>query len=298
MYLAQFLAYIEHEKRYSAHTLEAYRSDLNQFETYLQVQYGETNWLEVSGLYIRSWIVSLMQGGQSVNSIHRKLSSLKSFYKYLRVQGLCSHNPLQRVFLPKKAKRNPAFVEESRMEQLLDAEAVFSPDFSGLRDRCILELLYATGLRRGELLAIRLGDVDYSQAILRVRGKGQKLRLLPLPQPILELLKAYKQLLEETFPDRGHEQLIVSDKGAAAYPKLVYNKVRHYLGLVTTASKRSPHVLRHSFATHLSNHGAELNAIKELLGHSNLSATQWYTHHSLERLKTVYAQAHPKGKSK
>lgn len=295
-YLKQFLAYLQYEKNYSAHSIAAYQRDIKQCFAYLKEQYQIEDPRVVNDLYIRSWIVSLMQGGQVASTVHRKLSSLKSFYKYLRKEGHCEQNPLQRVFLPKKSHNKPVFIEEKRLEELFSEEKTYFPaGFCGLRDRLILEILYSTGMRRAELLSLKLQDISIEQALLRVEGKGKKMRLIPIPEKLGQLIQRYIYGLEEQFSDRGHQQLIVTDKGKAAYPRFVYAKVKHYLGMVTTAQKRSPHILRHSFATHLSNNGAELNAIKELLGHSSLAATQLYTHHSLERLKEVYAKAHPKG---
>ena len=293
--IKQFFAYLRHEKRASEHTLNAYENDLSSFEAFLQRQYPDSTWLGLSSDPIRAWVVELMQNNLEARSIHRKVSALKSLYRFLLGRGHIQTLPFKRVFLPKKPKRLPSFIEEQDLNKLLETEAVFEENFSGLRDRALIELLYGTGIRRGELIALNLDDVLWSQRLLKVRGKGKKMRLLPLHQGLLDLLAEYRQACGQHFgPELGEEQaLFLSDKGQRVYEKLVYNKVKHYLGLVSRSEKRGPHVLRHSFATHLSNRGADLNSIKELLGHSNLAATQLYTHNSIERLKQAYEAAHP-----
>lgn len=293
MEFASFLQYLEHEKRCSSHTLLAYQSDLAQFAQYLTDTYEISEATEVTTPIVRSWVVHLMRAAVAPTSIHRKVSSLKSYYKFLVRQNIIAQSPLQRLSLPKKGERLAIFLQEPQVERLLDSE-VFSLHFSGLRDQLLLELLYATGVRRAELISIRLLDIDYGRKALTVFGKRAKTRMIPLSDAILELISGYLAARQQEFPEAHHAELLLTDKGEPLYPKFVYNKVRHYLSLVSTADKRSPHVLRHSFASHLSQHGANLKAIQDLLGHASLAATQIYTHHTADQLKKIYEQAHPK----
>lgn len=295
MELTAFLNYLEHERRYSKHTITAYKRDLTQFITYLQEQYELEEWSKLKSLHLRSWVVSLMQGELSATSIHRKVSSLKTYHKFLLITQGISKMSFPLVLLPKKAERLPAFVEKNQLNKL-QTKIVFSDGFSGLRDYLILEILYSTGMRRSELIGLKWADVDFENQHCRIKGKGNKVRLVPFVKALKGTLLTYKILLEETFLENEEGLILLTDKGQAMYPKFVYNKVTHYLSLVTTSKKKSPHVLRHSFATHLANNGADLNAIKELLGHASLAATQVYTHNSIEQLKKVYEQAHPKAK--
>jgi integrase/recombinase XerC len=293
--LTQFINYLQYEKRYSPHTCLSYQTDLEQFIGYLQLQYELEDLLKVQTMHIRSWVVSLLQAKITASSIHRKASSLKSFYKFLRQRGHIVHNPLTGVILPKKGERLPVFVEEQKIEQLFE-RITFPEGFEGMRDYLMLDLLYTTGMRRSELISMKWSDIDRSNHCFRIFGKGGKMRIVPILPHIEKALDKYKAMLKELFPELELNSLILTDRGEEIYPKFVYNKVRQYLSTVTTAKKRSPHVLRHSFATHLSNNGAELNAIKDLLGHSSLASTQVYTHTSIENLKKVYEKAHPKGK--
>jgi integrase/recombinase XerC len=234
-----------------------------------------------------------MEADTGAKSINRKISSLRSFYKFLQREGLVDKNPMAQVQAPKIPKRLPVIVEEAKLNTLLDDEALFSSGFEGLRDRVVLELLYGTGIRLAELLGLKNSDIDDYNQQIKVLGKRNKERIIPLAKPLYALLKVYidqKNELGFTSTDK----LIVTDKGTAAYPQLIYRLVKQALGEVSTQDKKSPHILRHSFATALLNKGAELTAIKELLGHANLSATQVYTHNSIEKLKSIYKQAHPK----
>lgn len=294
MELQSFLQYIQYEKRYSAHTCSAYETDLKQFQVYLLEHYEQEDLKAVENSQIRSWIMHLMQGRQHARTIHRKLSSLKSFYKFLLRQGLIAQTPFQKIFLPKKPKRLPNFVEQDKMQELLLEKPVFSDDFAGLRDRCLVELLYGTGMRRGELVQLCSTDIDLYQGNVRIQGKGSKMRVIPIGPTLKAVIEEYLKARQGAFPEVLIPQLLLSNTGKAIYPSFVYQTVRRYLGYITSAQKRSPHVLRHTFATHLSNNGADLNAIKELLGHANLAATQLYTHNSIERLKEAYQKAHPK----
>jgi integrase/recombinase XerC len=295
MELTAFLNYLEHERRYSKHTITAYKRDLTQFITYLQEQYELEEWAKLKSLHLRSWVVSLMQRELSATSIHRKVSSLKTYHKFLLITQGISKMSFPLVLLPKKAERLPAFVEKNQLNKL-QTKVVFPDGFSGLRDYLILEILYSTGMRRSEVIGLKWIDVDFENHHCRIKGKGNKVRLVPFGKSLKATLLNYQTLLEETFPENENGLILLTDKGQPMYPKFVYNKVTHYLSLITTSKKKSPHVLRHSFATHLANNGADLNAIKELLGHASLAATQVYTHNSIEQLKKVYEQAHPKAK--
>lgn len=295
MKLTTFLNYLEYERRYSKHTIAAYQRDLNQFITYIGEQYDLTEWTSVQSRHLRSWVVLLMQQGLSATSIHRKISSLKTYHKFLLTSQVINHQSFPTVLLPKKKERLPAFVEKGQLSKL-ESKVVFPEGFEGLRDYLILEILYVTGMRRSELIALEWQAVDWENNYFRVMGKGNKLRLIPFGKELKATLERYQQLVKETFGEQTGAQILRTNKGKPMYPKFVYNKVKQYLSLVTTAPKKSPHVLRHSFATHLANNGADLNAIKELLGHASLAATQIYTHNSIEQLKKVYEQAHPKAK--
>ena len=294
----RFLEYLSYEKRFSPHTVTAYKTDLKQFSTYLQQQYGLQDWNEVRALYIRSWVVSLLDAGQTERTINRKLSSLKTFFKFLLRREVISDNPMVKVQAPKVGKRLPAFVRQENMEQLMNGAIQFPPSFEGVRDQTILQLFYTTGIRRAELLDLSTDSINWASGQLKVKGKGGKERLIPLLPELQAQLRAYLEVRGETWAESTEEALFLTNKGTRVYPKYVYNIVQRYLAQVTTLEKKSPHVLRHSFATHLANNGADLNAIKELLGHSSLAATQVYTHNSIERLKDVYQQAHPRGKKK
>ncbi len=297
MDLTSFNNYLEHEKRYSKHTITAYKNDIEQFYEFLAKQFELSDWSKIKSLHLRSWVVSLMQQNLNATSIHRKISSLKTYHKFLLLRKRIPTLTFPQVLLPKKAERLPEYVEETRMAKL-QTDIVFEDGYSGLRDYLLLEILYATGMRRSELIALDWQSVELQSATMRVVGKGNKMRLIPFSKELKNTLINYKKLQKDTFKNLTNDLVLLTDKGKPMYPKFVYNKVKRYLSLVTTAKKRSPHVLRHSFATHLSNNGADLNAIKELLGHANLAATQVYTHNSIEQLKKVYQQAHPKAKKK
>ena len=242
---------------------------------------------------IRSWIVSLAESEYSSRSIHRKISSLRAFFRYLRRNGIVSHDPFEKVVLPKAEKSLPVFVEEEALDLLLDG-IDFKNDFIGIRNRTIIEMLYLTGMRRAELTGLRNNDIDLDEGTVRVTGKRNKQRIIPLLGQFKGRLKDYIRARDESFPGTESGWFFLSNKGNKMYEKYVYNIVRRYLSLVTTVDRKSPHVLRHTFATHMLNKGADLNSIKEFLGHANLSATQIYTHNSFEQLKKIYRQAHPR----
>lgn len=294
MIITTFLKYLEFEKRFSSHTLTAYKGDLEQFKDFISKTYEVSVAKEVTPQHIRSWMVQLMQEGISTRSINRKLSSLKTFFKFLKKRGQLEFNPMAKIIAPKSGKRLPVFVNKDQINQLFD-QVDFGEGYDGARNKAIMELLYATGMRRSELIGLQVKDISFESSLLKVKGKGNKERLIPMSGKIEKVLKAYLKSKDEYFPEPS--SLFLTSKGQALYPKLVYNLVKRYLSVVTTLEQRSPHVMRHTFATHLSDNGADLNAIKELLGHSSLAATQVYTHNSIEKLKKVYEQAHPNAKS-
>ena len=284
-----FIQYIQYEKRYSQHTVIAYRNDLAQFFGYLSSQYGITESGEVTHAMVRSWLVELMEAGITPRSVNRKLTTLKSFFRYLVKNGAVAVNPMSKVISPKTSKRLPAFVEKEKME-LLFKEVDFGEGYPGLRDRVIMELFYATGMRLSELVNLKDSDIDSGNGTIKVLGKRNKERLIPFGHSVKEMFVLY--LAEKQKFDSPY--LFLTDKGKQIYPRMVHRIVTGILSRVTTLDKKSPHILRHTFATHLLNNGAELNAVKELLGHANLSATQIYTHNTIEKLKKVYKQAHPR----
>ncbi len=288
-----FYNYLQFEKRFSAHTLTAYRHDLEQFSNYISEQYELTDLSQCSHTFIRSWIVSIMESGMKSKSVNRKISTLKSYYKFLQREGILQSSPMNKIVSPKIPKRLPQFVEEKHMEQLLTS-VDFTDDFEGYRNRLIIELFYATGMRISELIGLKSKDVSLAESQLKVLGKRNKERIIPISEYLNEPITQY--LLErDKMIGRETEHFFVRDEGAPLYSGLVYRLVKAELSKVSTIERKSPHILRHTFATHMLNHGAELNAIKEILGHSSLAATQVYTHNSIEKLKQIYKQAHPKG---
>ncbi|MBW3545901.1 MAG: tyrosine-type recombinase/integrase [Bacteroidetes bacterium] len=287
-----FLRYLTYERRYSAHTLTAYQADLAQFEAYLQQTYSINDLSTATHLHLRAWMLSLVEGGLTPRSVSRKLATLRSYYKFLLKREAIRQDPTLKVRAPKVQKGLPHFVQEAEMDRLLD-NIPFPDTFEGWRDRLVLELLYGTGIRLSELLQLRVNNVDLHEGVIKVLGKRNKERVIPMARPLQDLIKKYITHKNTTFADSsGH--LLLTDKGEQAYPMFVYRLVRKYLGTFTSSEKQSPHILRHTFATHLLNHGADLNAVKDLLGHSSLAATQVYTHNSMEKLRKVFEQAHPK----
>lgn len=288
-----FINYLQYEKRSSSHTILAYRNDLNQF---VQFCTGITGEFDVSGIdrrMIRLWVVKLMEDKLSSRSVQRKVSTLKAFFRYLMKLEIVESNPVFEVPLPKIRKKLPYFVEEKGLHHLLD-DGYFEEGFAGVRDKMVIALLYGTGIRLSELLGLSVGHIDLVQCQIKVTGKRNKERIIPFSRSLKHEIDHYLGIKDETFGvDRG--VLIVTDKGEPAYEKLVYRIVKSYLSKVTLIEKRSPHILRHTYATHLLNKGADLNAVKELLGHSNLGATEIYTHTTFEKLQKIYQQAHPRG---
>lgn len=284
-----FLEYLQYEKRFSNHTILAYSNDLLQFSTYLEKEYEVKELQDINHTLIRSWIVSMMDDKITARSVNRKITTLKTFYKYLLRQQLVKENPMLKIQSPKTAKRLPVFVEKDNMDALLDS-VEFGSDFEGQRNKLMMELLYATGMRLSEMINLKQADISLGSLQLKVLGKRNKERIIPFNNELKSLLEAYLAH-EET---KNKEYLFITKNGKKLYEKFVYRVVNKYLSLVTSIQKKSPHVLRHTFATHMLNNGADLNAIKELLGHANLSATQVYTHNTVEKLKNVHKQAHPK----
>jgi integrase/recombinase XerC len=290
----RFLDYIAYEKRYSQHTIDAYGSDLEQFSEFLSLQYQFTDLTKCDHQVIRSWIVSLMEQGHSPRTINRKITTLKSFYRFAIKEGMMEENPMSRVIAPKTSQRLPVFVEQDSMFNLFE-NIRFGEDYTGVRDKLIMEMFYATGMRLSELIQIKQADIDTYKKMIKVTGKRNKQRIIPLTENLVGLLQQYADKKMEKFPGEGQESyLFLTDKGEKLYPRFVHRLVHHYLDQVTTISKRSPHVIRHTFATHMLNNGADLNAIKDILGHANLAATQVYTHNTIEKLKSIYKQAHPR----
>ena len=291
--ISSFLRYLTYEKRYSAHTLTSYENDLSQFQDYLQESLQITDIAKATHLDIRSWIIALVEENLQPRSINRKMATLRSFYKFLLKRESISQDPTLRIKALKTPKSLPHFVQEKELMQLLD-QFPFGADFFGSRDRLVLELLYATGIRLAELLGLRDEEVDIAASTIRVLGKRNKERIIPLSHSIVAVLKNYQKEKKNLFGENASPHLVVTDKGEQAYPMFIYRLVKKYLGTFTSTEKQSPHVLRHTFATHLLDKGADLNAVKDLLGHSSLAATQVYTHNSLEKLRKVFEQAHPK----
>ncbi len=292
MFIERFIRYLKFEKRFSPHTVTAYRHDLNQFNDFLSP--GEIDILKISHQEVRSWMLSLMEQGSEAKTVNRKLSVLRSFYKFLQRENVISNNPMCQIKAPKIPKRLPVVMEEQKMDSLLDSSDVFEGNFAGARNRLILELLYGTGMRLSELVNLKDQDVNLYEQSIKVLGKRNKERIIPVGTPLIKLIKEYLTMkLSQNF-DNKEGSLIVTNEGNYAYPQFIYRIVTSSLSHISTQTKKSPHILRHSFATALLNRGADLNAIKELLGHSSLAATQVYTHNSVEKLKSIYKQAHPK----
>jgi len=289
--LNAFLAYLQFEKRYSVHTITAYSNDLIQFFDFIATQYDGMDYTAITGTMVRSWLASMKEEELTGKTLNRKISSLKSFYKYQIQQGHLVKSPMETVISPKISKRLPSFIAENDMEQLF-LNLSFAEGWKGYTEKMVIQLFYATGMRLSELIGCKENQVDLSKKIIKVLGKGNKERILPLsPELVLELKK---YIVQKPAAANGNAHLFVNENGKALQPKAVYTFVKFYLSQVTTLQKKSPHVLRHSFATHLMNNGADLNAVKELLGHSSLAATQVYTHNTIEKLKEVFSKAHPK----
>ncbi len=288
-----FLNYLRFEKRSSPHTVSAYESDLLQFSAFLENDCQISQPQEATFVLIRSWIVHLMEDGIGARSVNRKITTLRTFFKYLLRQGVVEHTPLLRIQGPKTPSRLPVFVEEDKMSLLL-TQVDFGSDFEGRMKKLMVEVFYNTGMRKSELIGLKTSDVNLYESSLKVLGKRNKERLIPVGNLLKQELSEYLKRREALGQDRLDENLFVHSNGKKLSENFVYSTITFYLGLVTTLDKKSPHVLRHTFATHMLNNGADLNAIKEILGHANLSATQIYTHNTIEKLKDIHKQAHPK----
>lgn len=287
--IAPFLQYLQSEKRYSAHTLRAYQSDLQQLAAHLGVAEDELQ--KVSYRRLRTWFSDLMAQGLSSRSVNRKISAASAYYRYLVREGVLAQNPVEKVVNPKNGKRLPFFYKEQQLHSLLDAEV--GEGYEAHRDHAVIELLYGTGMRLSELVGLRLGDVSLDSQTVKVLGKGNKQRIIPLSPNLCSELKSYLEVLQQSFTASSDSALFRTAKGAPVYAGLVYRLVRRSLTEQGVGGKKSPHVLRHSFATHMLNNGADLNSIKDLLGHASLSATQVYTHNDIEKLMKSYHGAHP-----
>lgn len=292
MLIESFLDYLQYERNYSEKTVLAYGEDIKQLREFAQEEYGKFDPLEVEAELIREWIVSLMDRGYTSTSVNRKLSSLRTFYKYLLKQGEVIVDPLCRIKGPKNKKTLPVFLKESEMNRLLD-ETDFGKGFKGCRDRLVIEMFYATGMRLSELIGLDDKDVDFSASLLKVTGKRNKQRLIPFGDELRDLMLGYIDIRNETIPVRS-EAFFIKEDGRRLYKNLVYNLVKRNLSKVATLKKKSPHVLRHTFATTMLNNEAELGAVKEILGHESITTTEVYTHATFEELKKVYKQAHPR----
>ena len=291
--LESFLKFLEFEKRSSIHTITSYGEDLRQLQAFLASAFEITDFTDVQHSHLRNWVIELMEDGISANSINRKIASVKSFYKFLKSREYLSTNPASRLKPLKTEKRLPAFVQENDLMQLLDGQAPDPDDVSSVRDHLILELFYGSGIRLSELIGLKNSDVNFYDNTIKVLGKRNKERIIPIPQSIVNNIRKYQDMVGKNFSE-NRERLFLTDAGKPLYPMFVYRLVNKNLTQVSTLTKKSPHVLRHTFATHLLDKGADLNAVKDLLGHTSLAATQVYTHNSLEKLKSAFDQAHPK----
>ena len=294
MQYQRFLKYLQYERRYSAHTLLAYSKDLEQFFNYIEKTYEIKEVKDITHVFVRSWIVSLLEEKINSRSARRKISSLKSFFKFCLREKSIERNPMQKIVSPKVAKQLPVFVDEQRMDLLLD-KVEFKEGFPGVRDKLVINIFYQTGIRLSELCNLKDTDVNLYNLTIKVLGKRNKERVIPVSTTLKNEIANYinlrnisisKELLANNF--------FVLDNGNKIYDKFVYRLVKTKLGAITTGQKKSPHVLRHTFATQMLNRGAEINAVKEILGHASLAATQVYTHNTIEKLKNIYKQAHPK----
>ena len=291
--IQSFLDYLKYEKRYSVHTLTSYQTDLTDFIDFLKKQFGNVSLKEVTHSYVRSWLAYQKEKGLTSKSINRKISSLKSFFKYYLRIGAIEITPMAQVISPKIGKRLPVFVKEEDARKLVEALKQSTDDWKSLNTKMLISIFYATGMRLSELIGLKEKQVDFSNSQIKVLGKGNKERIIPIGKEIAGMIKNYQQLKKKGF-EKTEDTLLVTEKGKKLYPKYAYLLVNQVLGQASTLDKKSPHVLRHTFATHLMNNGADLNAVKELLGHSSLASTQIYTHNTIEKLKDVYKKAHPK----
>jgi integrase/recombinase XerC len=288
-----FLKYLQYEKRCSPHTVTAYANDLKQFYDYLSETYEISDIKVVNHSCIRSWIISMIEKSITPRSINRKITTLKTYYKFLLREGIVTQNPMLKIQSPKTSKRLPVFVDKTNMNQLLD-HIEFSEDYTGRRDKFIIELFYVTGMRLAELVNLKVDSLDLYNNSLKVLGKRNKERIIPFSHSMKDLILKYIESRNSIENSKNSDYLFLSKKGVQIKRKMVQSLVKKYLGMVSTIDKKSPHVLRHSFATNMLNNGADINSVKEILGHASLAATQVYTHNTIEKLKNIYKQAHPK----
>ena len=295
-HLSDFIQYLRFEKRYSDHTVRAYQDDLLQFQQYLLKEYELKAPEAASSMMIRSWMSAQREGpdGVSPRTINRKRSTLRSFYKYLLKKGVVTVSPVAAIAAPKVGRKLPVYVEEHQAEELF-SRGNYGDGWKAMTTELILKIFYQTGMRRSELIQLKYNHINFFTNTVRILGKGKKERVVPMNPELLQQIQKYEESKKGIWEEYDQEFLLLTEKGKRLYPHYVYQIVTSFLKEFTTLSKRSPHILRHSFATHLLNNGAALNAVKELLGHSSLAATQVYTHTTIGKLKEVHKKAHPKG---
>lgn len=293
MWKERFIDYLRYEKNYSSQTEISYLNDIIQFEKFVKLKDDNLSLIKVDSDIVRIWISSLIEQGFKASTVNRKLSSLKTFYRYLNKSGFIKKSPVEYVSGPKLNTKIPSFVSERQMDEILDDATNFSDDFVGIRNQLLIDFLYLTGMRRSELISLKDNDIDFSSCTIRVTGKGNKQRLIPFSDLTKVKLEKYIRIRNKEIENKS-SFLFVKEDGSAMYPKLVYKIINNHLNSISTLSKKSPHVLRHSFATAMLNNGAEINSIKELMGHTSLSSTQIYTHVTFEEMKKTYQNAHPR----
>jgi integrase/recombinase XerC len=287
-----FFDYLKFEKRYSPNTILSYEKDIAEFSMYLEGAFGEIKLASIDHNHIRSWFASLKERKLSSRSINRKISTLRSFYKYCLKRSIVNDSPMVKVHSPKISKRLPQFVKEEDTKRLLSTLNESAEDWNSLNAQLLINLFYSTGMRLSELINLKEKQMDAARRQIKVLGKGNKERIIPVNPQLIDMVKNYVELKKEIG---GADYLMVTEKGRKLYPKYAWRIVNEWLGRMTTLDKKSPHVLRHTFATHLMNNGANLNAVKELLGHSSLASTQIYTHNTIGKLRGIHKKSHPKG---
>jgi integrase/recombinase XerC len=291
--IQSFLEYLKYEKRYSLHTLTSYQTDLVDFFDFLDTRFGKLSLKDINHNYIRSWLSNLKEKDLTSKSINRKISCLKSFFKYHLRTGDIEATPMSKVISPRNNRRLPVFVKEEDAKRLVETLGQSTENWKTLNAKMLISIFYATGMRLSELINLKEKQIDFGRSQIKVLGKGNKERIIPVSKAIIEIIRNYQELKRKEF-EKTEEALLVTEKGKKMYPKYAYLLVNQVLGGAGTLDKKSPHVLRHTFATHLMNNGADLNAVKELLGHSSLASTQVYTHNTIEKLKDIHKKAHPK----
>lgn len=292
--IQSFVDYLKFEKRYSVHTVTSYQNDLIAFFDYLDLQFGKLSLQEITAGFIRSWLAGMKDAEMSSKSINRKISTLRSFFKYQLKTGKMEMSPTANIIAPKIGKRLPVFIKEEDTKLLLRSVSGITEDWRSLNGKMLLTLFYSTGMRLSELINLKEKQLDLGRSQIKVLGKGNKERVIPVSKEVITIIRDYQQWKKREFEKPEEEVLLITERGKKMYPKYAYLLVKQYLGEIKTLDKKSPHILRHTFATHLMNSGADLNAVKELLGHSSLASTQVYTHNTIEKLKDVHKKAHPK----